>query len=224
MIDHIRVVIPARDEEKLIGRCLASVARAAARTIVPVAVTVVADGCLDRTAAIARSFRGVRVIELDSSNVGSSRRAGALGLSGVTQWIANTDADSTVPADWLTGQLALANAGWDVVVGTVRPDFGDLRPEQVAAWHATHRPGEPNGHVHGANLGVRASAYAAVGGYRALPEHEDVDLVERLGEFRMVATDEGEVTTSGRPVGRTPGGYARYLREGLLQIFTAEPE
>jgi hypothetical protein len=32
----------------------------------------------------------------------------------------------------------------------------------------------------------------------------------------MVATARCEVTTSGRPVGRTPGGYARYLTTELL--------
>ena len=218
MIRRLGVVIPARDEEERIGACLASVVRAAAGVPQPVDIVVVADGCLDRTVAVARSFRGVRVLEIESSNVGAARAAGARAvLARGADWLANTDADSTVPQNWLAAQLELADAGADVVVGTVRPDFAELSDEQVAAWRSGHVPGEPNGHVHGANLGVRASAFLAVGGYRDLPEHEDADLVARLAGFRIVASDDAEVVTSGRSIGRTPGGYARYLREDLLR-------
>ena len=215
LIARVGVVIPARDEEVLIGRCLESVREAASRVDVPVTVVVVADGCLDRTAEVARSFPGVVVREIESSNVGTARATGAAeAIARGADWLANTDADSIVPPNWLSEQLALAATGVDVMVGTVRPDFAELSPEQVRAWEATHTPGQPNGHVHGANLGIRASAYLAAGGYRTLPEHEDVDLVARLGAF--VASDRCEVITSARLFGRTPGGYARYLREEML--------
>ena len=223
MKQRIGVVIPARDEEELVGRCLAAVIRSARHVPVPVDVIVVADGCLDRTTAVARSFRGVRVIELESSNVGTARAAGArAALARGAHWLANTDADSVVPPNWLAHQFALAEAGWDVMIGTVRPDFAELEPAQREAWLATHRRGEPNGHVHGANLGVRASAYRAAGGYGELPEHEDVDLVERLSGFRAIASDEAEVVTSARRFGRTPGGYARFLREELAPVRQPE--
>lgn len=219
MRPHLGVVIPARDEEQLIGRCLASVRAAAASVSARVTVVVVADGCLDSTVAVARSVRGVRVIELESSNVGAARAAGAAEVLRLgADWIANTDADSVVPANWLVHQAELADEGWDVMVGTVRPDFAELAPEQQAVWLGSHTPGEPNGHVHGANLGVRASAYRTSGGYRELPEHEDVDLVARLDGFRTIASDTAEVVTSARRYGRTPGGYARFLRETLVPV------
>ena len=222
-MNHIGVVIPARDEEELIARCLRAVARAAERVDARVTIVVAADGCLDRTVEIARGFAGVTVIELESSNVGAARAAASeVALSLGVDWLANTDADSVVPDTWLQEQLVLASAGADVIVGTVRPDPTELTASQVAAWRATHRPGHPNGHVHGANLGLRASAYLAVGGYRALPEHEDADLVARLKGAEIVATDTTEVVTSARRFGRTPGGYARYLRENLFGSTAAD--
>jgi glycosyltransferase involved in cell wall biosynthesis len=209
----VTVVIPARDEEELIGRCLASVTRAAlpcnARIIL------VADRCTDDTVAIARTFAGVEVVEIDAAVVGIARATGfALATS---DWIATTDADTIVPAHWLIEQLELARAGADVVVGTVRPGPDDLTTAEWSLWHESHADGRALGHVHGANLGMRASAYRAVGGFTDVAEHEDVDLVHRLrsGGFRISAGDTFEVVTSGRREGRTPGGYARYLRENL---------
>ena len=55
-------------------------------------------------------------------------------------------------------------------------------------------------------------------GFAALAEHEDVLLVESLRtdpSLREVDTDECWVLTSGRFVGRSPGGYARQLRDRL---------
>lgn len=207
----VAVVIPARDEADLIVRCLASIG--AERIIV------VADSCVDNTAQIARS-RGAEVIEITDANVGVARAVGceaALRHPDI-DWIACTDADSAVPPNWIDEQLRLAAMGADVVVGTVRPDFADLTALQTRAWLATHQPGVANGHVHGANLGIRASAYLSVGGFAPVSEHEDNDLVDRLAAagFTITPTAAIDVLTSGRAFGRTPGGYARYLRDDLI--------
>jgi glycosyltransferase involved in cell wall biosynthesis len=235
----VAVVVPARDEQELIERCLASVAVARRRLAeerpeARVVVVVVADGCSDDTVRLARAVPGVAVLETSVHNVGLARSAGvewalaelrtagdgaaADAVPAARLWIANTDADSQVPPTWLTSQLDEADAGADVVVGTVRPDFADLSDEQIAAWTARHTPGRPNGHVHGANLGVRASRYADAGGFGDLDLHEDVSLVGRLRSAgaTLLASEAGEVLTSGRRVGRTRGGYAGYLANDLL--------
>lgn len=228
----IAVVVPARDEAVLIQRALRSLSAAAAHASAAwgeacpdIAIVVVADRCDDNTAALARRVDGVQVLEVDFGSVGRARASGIqLALRTLRTplektWIANTDADSVVPFNWLTTHSAYADAGNDLVIGTVRPDFADLAAEQVAAWKALHTPGFPNGHVHGANLGVRASAYLAAGGFAPVGEHEDVQLAKRLEDLgaTVVATDLCEVMTSGRGHGRTPGGYARYLREDLVK-------
>ncbi|MEP6842714.1 MAG: glycosyltransferase [Pseudolysinimonas sp.] len=213
---RIGVVIPARNEEDLIERCVRSVARAAGLVDVEVSIIVVADGCSDATARLAAAC-GATVVEIDASNVGAARAVGAeAAIACGADWLANTDADSVVPSDWLISQLELAADGADTTVGMVRPDFAELTREQQDVWWRTHSRGEALGHVHGANLGIRVASYLEVGGYRPLPEHEDNDLVHRLARSHAVlATTRGEVVTSGRLVGRTPGGYARYLREML---------
>jgi len=230
-IRTVVVIIPARNEAALIRRCLDAIL--AARTFAldrlsdeppTITITVVADACTDDTAVIAASVEGVRVIHTPDGNVGVARQAGVRFALATTDapresvWVANTDADSVVPQHWLLEQINLAGLGVDVMLGTVRPDFADLSAAHVRAWHATRKPVETSRSVHGANLGIRASHYLRAGGFRALAEHEDVDLIarcEKLGGTSF-ATDACEVMTSGRHHGRTPGGYARFLRVDLL--------
>lgn len=222
----VAVVIPVHDEDELLGACLDSVALAvAAVPHVQVAVVVVLDDCHDDSAVIAARHR-VATLEIDDHNVGAARRAGVesarAGLDAAPDelWIATTDADSTVPPNWLAHQLALAQGGQDVVLGNVRPDFVGLTDEHVAYWHATHAPGVALGNVHGANLGIRADVYDAIGGFAPLPEHEDADLVARAAAAGalVAATAESTVVTSARFEGRTPGGYAGFLRGRAAEL------
>ena len=223
------VVIPAHNEQELIGACLDAVRNAvwAARHLVGrVSVHVALDACSDATARIALAA-GAEVLVPAARGVGAARAAGVAAALATHEdvpprrlWIAHTDADSIVPTHWLAHQAELAAGGADIVVGTVRPDFDDLSTEQTTAWWATHTPGTANGHVHGANLGTRASTLVAAGGFEPVLEHEDVLLVAeaRARGARLVASDEAWVQTSGRLFGRTAGGYAGYLREQLIPL------
>jgi glycosyltransferase involved in cell wall biosynthesis len=235
-LDSVLVVVPVHDEERLLPACLAALRRASdqlsdLRPDLDVHVAVVLDGCTDASQDIAATS-GFVLVETPPLGVGAARHTGVMALSGASVrtrrteaiWLACTDADSEVPENWLVRQVALADAGADVVVGTVRPHLADLSADRAAAWRARHVPGAANGHVHGANLGVRLSAYHAAGGFPAVAEHEDVSLVDALRDVgaHVVADAGAEVLTSARLVGRTPGGYARHLREDLVGATTAE--
>ena len=230
-VTTVVVVVPVHNEAELLDRCLTAlgeaVATAAGRGIRSV-VQVVLDDCSDGSELIAAAHPFPTMV-VSAAGVGDARARGvAAAMREVAcsplrrLWIANTDADSAVPANWIVTQCDLAANGADIFVGTVRPDFADLSPPHRRHWLRTHAAGAPNGHVHGASLGIRADVYAAAGGFDAIAEHEDVDLVQRcrvLGA-NLHASASAEVLTSGRFIGRTPGGYAGYLRAQAETLAT----
>jgi hypothetical protein len=225
VISHIAVVVPAADEEDEIGGCLSALTIARARLLaasggaVTCSVTVVLDACRDRTAELVARFRDVDPVVSSARCVGAARRMGALhALAGRAPrhvWLASTDADCRVPADWLITMSAEAQSGARLVLGTVRPAPGlPLAVEE--AWHAAHPPLDDHPHVHGANLGIAADLYERIGGWHDLTAHEDHDLVARASASGHVAirrTSASPVTTSSRLSGRVPHGFASYLRQ-----------
>lgn len=217
-IAAVVVAVPARDEEQRLPAALQSIG-AALPPVSVVVVVVAADACVDRTAAVAEAH-GALVVRCDRGRVGGARdaavRAGveAAGLPPQAVWIANTDADCVVPRDWLAVHLAAARTGAVLLRGSVRPD-DELAPELSRAWRLANPPLDPHPYVHGANLGVRADAYLAAGGFPDAPVDEDVALVlavEALG-LPVLSTDLAPVRTSGRLDGRTGSGFAAYLRQ-----------
>src|ERR1700712_3416761 len=135
MVDRpaqIAVVVPVRDEEQLLPRCLTAL-DAARRSIEMcqadpplVRVVVVLDRCTDGSAQIAASWPRIEIVTIDAGLVGVARAAGMeYGLRApapAAVCIACTDADSVVPANGLVTQLRGAQGGPDVLLGTVRPD------------------------------------------------------------------------------------------------------
>ncbi len=226
-LDAIHVVVPARDEERLIGRCLESLAGArdalrVARPGLDVRITVVLDRCGDGTAAIVGRAPGVEDLRVMALSVGAARAAGVqhvahqhAGQEADRIWIACTDADSAPSATWLTGQVDCAEAGYAARIGTVLPDLESSEPLVYQRWldHHEQRPDHP--HVHGANLGFSLAAYLEVGGFTHQECGEDVDLVGRMRRagLVMLATADDPVTTSGRRAGRVRGGFADYLTD-----------
>jgi glycosyltransferase involved in cell wall biosynthesis len=223
---HIAVLIPARDEEQLLPRCLRSVLEACRR--LPKGVTsdiaIVADRSTDTTRDIAEDLiqRNGVVIETNAGCVGTSRALAAeIALKryrGPRErcWLANTDADCEVPTDWLIQQLALAEGGYGAVAGIVDVDSfveqNDSVPQRFRLTYLIHSDGT-HPHVHGANIGIRADAYLESGGWRHLMTAEDHDLWQRLhrGKHRRRSDASLRVVTSGRRIGRAPNGFADAL-------------
>ena len=222
VIEAAGVVVPAHDEEEMLPACLIALRYAAAAISIPVHVMVVADTCTDRTAATARAY-GAAVISIGARNVGAARAAGMTGLLRLTAgrdpaatWLATTDADTVVPSGWLRRQLEYADAGWDVVLGTVTVTDWDGHPPHVpGAFEQQYAFGPgPHPHVHGANLGIRASAYLAAGGFPPLRTAEDHALLAAATEAGCAVLQAGDLTveTSSRRQARAPDGFGHLLR------------
>lgn len=210
----IGVLVPAHNEAEHLAACLRSLAIAAAHPGLagePVQIIVALDACTDGSAEVC-SRLATETLSLQARCVGAARAAAAsVLLERGAAWLASTDADSAVPADWLVAQRA---AGTDVFCGVV--DLGSLAPQQAwlrSCFQRSERWGEGHGRVHGANLGVSAVAYRRSGGFAAQRCSEDVDLVRRLevagASIRWASAPV--VTTSGRLSGRAVGGFADYL-------------
>ncbi len=222
MIEVAGVVVPAHDEETLLPACLAALRQAASLVRVPVHVLVVADTCTDQTAVTAQAC-GARVISIRARNVGAARAAGMTellrlltGCHPAATWLATTDADSVVPPGWLRRQLEYADAGGDVVLGTVSVTDWDGHPAHVPdafAERYAFGPG-PHPHVHGANLGIRASAYCAAGGFRSLRTAEDRALLAAATEVGCAVLQASDIAveTSARRQARAPDGFGHLLR------------
>ncbi len=226
----VLVVVPVHDEEQTLAGCLTALDAARAHLAhrhpeVTASVTVVLDRCRDASAAIA-ARHDVDVLALDAGNVGTARAAGVAHARRTTTsadlvWVATTDADSRVPECWLTEQVVRADAGHDLVVGSVVPELGELAAPVHEAWLARHSTGAR--HVFGASLGFRLSAYDAGGGFAPVGLHEDTLLVDAL-LARGVPWTSGTcpVITSARTVGRASGGFADYVRR--LHHELVEPD
>ena len=163
------------------------------------------------------------MIGIRARRVGTARAAGMKELLRLTAgpdpaaiWLATTDADTVVPPGWLQRQVAHADAGWDVVLGTVTvADWSEHPPHVPAAFAARYESGDrPHPHVHGANIGIRASAYRAAGGFRPLRTAEDHALLAAAAEAGCTILPAGDVTveTSGRRQARAPHGFSHLLR------------
>lgn len=227
-ITGLVVVVPVHDEEDLLPACLRSIRAALDHPGVrdlPSRIVVALDACRDRSAAVAaRELRPVdRAIPIEHRNVGLARSTGAAagiaasGLHPAGLWLAHTDADSTVPRHWLARQRVLA-ATTDAVAGVVRvADWSPYGRRTRRAFDRRYRssPLRPHPHVHGSNLGVRASSYLDVGGFPPQPCSEDHALWDALRAAGHAHRSSRRVwvRTSARRVSRTRGGFADTLAD-----------
>lgn len=190
----VSIIVPARNEEAALGRCLESLV---AQAGVSFEIIVVDDGSADRTREIAASFPGVRVISAGPLRGGWTGKNNAV-FAGACEagggWLLFTDAD-TVHAP---GSLARAVAEADLHGASLlsySPEqevrgFWEkaLMPVVFAELAAAYRPSEvsdsasSSAAANGQYLLISREAYDAVGGHAAVAASllEDVDLARAV--------------------------------------------
>lgn len=198
----ISFIVPAHNEQALLGRTLAAIAEAAKATDEPYEVVVVDDASDDATAEIARGC-GARVEAVNFRQIAATRNAGARASSG--EYLFFVDADTFVTPGLVAAALeamrnGAAGGGAPAKMEGPMPLYARLL---ILWFHIFMRVAELSG---GAFLFCRREAFEAVGGFdERLYGAEDAALsaaLKRVGRFKLLWTP---VPTSGRRV-RTSSG------------------
>lgn len=218
----LSVVIPAYNEEKLLGLCLASVKAAFAGPAgagLGHEIIVCDNNSSDSTAAIA-SGSGARVVFEPVNQIGRARNAGAAAAAG--EWLLFIDADSRLSPATLS-QLAAAIRGGRCCGGGALIAM-DQAPRLAAGagaglWNLISRTLRL---AAGSFLFCRADAFRETGGFSAeLYAGEELDLSRRLaGWGRARGLDfvilPGPHVSSGRKLKLYPAGYFLLLLAAVV--------
>jgi glycosyltransferase involved in cell wall biosynthesis len=118
----LSIVVPAYNEEAVIGRFIASVRSDVERTGLTWESIIVDDGSSDRTRAIARDASNadgrIRLVEAPHRGKGAAVRQGLIAAHG--EWVLMADADLSMPWDNLSRFLdaAAEQNGPQVIIGS----------------------------------------------------------------------------------------------------------
>jgi glycosyltransferase involved in cell wall biosynthesis len=116
---HLSIIIPAFNEERLITRCLQSVATSLTANLtrgVTTEIIVVDNNSTDNTASLARAT-GAQVVFEPINQIGRARNAGAAAATG--DWMLFLDADSVLNPELLADILGLIKEGKSVGCGSI---------------------------------------------------------------------------------------------------------
>lgn len=177
----ISVIIPALNEERMIGKCLDSLTKVDfAREHFE--VILVDNGSRDRTLEIAESFQdrlNIRILQVKGVRISALRNTGAKAAQGSI--VAFLDADCLALNDWLDRIFALAPADG---VGVIGAHY--LLPEDSTwvgrTWHVYQeapKSGEVS-HIPAGDLIMRREDFLRIGGFdESIQTNEDYELCER---------------------------------------------
>jgi rSAM/selenodomain-associated transferase 2 len=195
----LSIVIPTLDAATTLPATLAALGGPASDREI-----VVADGgSRDATRALAEAG-GARVVETMAGR-GGQLASGAAAARG--DWLLFLHADTVLGVGWQQAVARFsaepANAGRAAVFRFALDDPSPAarRMERLVAWRG-RALGLPYGDQ---GLLIARPFYDRLGGFRALPLMEDVELVRRIGRRRLVRLDVAATTSA-----------ARYRRGGYL--------
>ncbi|HEU4416015.1 MAG TPA: glycosyltransferase [Candidatus Angelobacter sp.] len=178
----VSIIIPARNEERMIGRCLQALAEMSFSRD-RFEVILVDNGSTDRTVEVAESFQDrlkLRVLIREGVRISGLRNLGAREAQGSI--LAFLDADCLAPVDWLQRVTELAFADGMGVVGAHY-----LLPENSSwvgrTWHRYQEAAKSGAvsHVPAGDLIMRREDFLSVNGFdESIQTNEDYELCERV--------------------------------------------
>ena len=213
---RLSFIIPAYNEERYIGKCLASILgelrRGGSRDV---EIIVVDNAATDRTAEIAKTYPGVRVVSEPQKGLTYARQRGLLEARGVL--LAYLDADTHLPPHWLSFiEPTFRDPNIVCLSGPYR--YYDLTGWRKSFAEATWWLVAPLTYrlvgymVLGGNFVARRDALSAMGGFDTSIRFygEDTNIAWRLAKMgRVVFRMDFFALTSGR----------RLLREWIFTLW-----
>ena len=178
----LSLVIPVYNEEDYLEACLSAVAN---QTVMPDEVIVIDNGSTDRTVAVARQFRFVKVLHEGRRGVIFARNRGFKVASG--QIIGRIDADTLLPPRW-TESIKRAFDDQTIAAATGPVNYYDM-PFPLINHYPDHlmrssiynwSPKSP--FLFGSNMAIRKTAWNSVEAELCRHQniHEDLDLAVHL--------------------------------------------
>lgn len=199
---RISVIVPALDEEEVIGACLASAARPGVELIV------VDGGSEDGTRAAVERCPGARFLEAGNQCRAGQMNAGAAEATG--DWLLFLHADTVLPEGWERMVAELATRGTGHAVGAFDIELDgegwSLRLIEAVSNLRNRLLGLPYGDQ---ALFVERRAFAEAGGFPDQSFLEDLEMARRLRHRGPIEFVPGaRVRTSAR----------RFARVGPLRL------
>lgn len=225
---YISVIIPAYNEEKYLRETL--------KTVISqdypkdnYEVIVVDNNSEDKTIEVAREFN-VRVIECKTKGVSWARQKGAEAAYG--KIIVYTDADTTVPGDWLTKiSQQFENHQIAAVTGTGEFSSTDWFNSLLAKGYPVFMRIQfifGRRALNGFNCAIRKTIFDTIGGFNTdLSSAEDVDLGIRASkEGKVIFVPGIKVFTSARRMEKSRLNFFWQHLRNIVQftIFGKKPE
>ena len=208
---HISFVVPAHNEERLLGATLDAIHTAARDVALPYEIVVANDASTDATAAVARAH-GARVVDCQHRQIARVRNTGAHAATGDV--LIFVDADTVISPAVVRASLAALDSGAVGGGASVRIEgpqpwwgpiavFAILESMRVMQWAA------------GCYVYCTRQAFDAAGGFdERLYVAEEIALSRSLQRIGRVVILREKVVTSGRKM-RTHSAW------DLLRLFAS---
>ena len=193
----LSIIIPAYNEEKYVGICLASVLKEIENSKREVEVVVVDNASTDKTSEVAKSFAGVKYVYEAKKGLSQARHSGYLASTG--EIIANVDSDSTIPSGWIEKVFVEFEKNPKLVALSgpyLYPEMPKLTNFIVHVYYGVgfichiinHHFFKIGAMLQGGNFILRRTALEKVGGYDTSIAFygEDTDIARRISKVGLV--------------------------------------
>jgi glycosyltransferase involved in cell wall biosynthesis len=203
----VSVIIPARNEERYVGRALASIA-AQSWPLARIEAIVVDNGSVDATQATVRAFSqahpdlAVRLVAEPQVGIAPAKNRGA-GMAAGT-WLLFMDADSRMAPDLVEQVVGRARAGCPA--GSIRV-VADSRDRLDRAFFSLMEFGKELFDLHAQMFYCERALFLRLGGFRSeFRLAEDREFLQRVARegVRLCRVTESHIATSPRRLRRLP--------------------